>query len=237
MGPTPAINDAAVERSDGPVHQEERDRERRFREMMDALPAAIYTTDAQGRLVYFNPACVAFSGRTPELGTNQWCVAWKLFHPDGRPMPHEEHPLAIASRKAPTCAGPRRRRATRRYAHLVHLHPTPLFDAAGTVVGGINMLVDITERKETEAVDANALARLNELKRAWNMRSLRDGLDEILAATIELLGADFGSIQLLDENRGALTIAARSGLQHDSLDSVREVQSTPLLGRNGRHWA
>src|SRR6185295_1240270 len=31
--------------------------ERRFRKMIDALPAAIYTTDAAGRLTHFNPAC------------------------------------------------------------------------------------------------------------------------------------------------------------------------------------
>ena len=42
--------------------------ERRFREMIDALPTAIYTTDAEGRITHFNPACVEFSGRTPDLG-------------------------------------------------------------------------------------------------------------------------------------------------------------------------
>ena len=31
-----------------------RERERRFRELLDALPAAIYTTDAAGRLTYYN---------------------------------------------------------------------------------------------------------------------------------------------------------------------------------------
>jgi PAS domain-containing protein len=67
-----------------------RESERRFREMIDALPAAIYTTDAEGRLTHFNPAAVEFSGRTPELTTDQWCVSWKLYYPDGRPMPHEE---------------------------------------------------------------------------------------------------------------------------------------------------
>ena len=46
-----------------------RESERRFREMIDALPAAIYTTDAEGRLTHFNPAAVEFSGRMPELGT------------------------------------------------------------------------------------------------------------------------------------------------------------------------
>jgi len=32
--------------------------EQRFREIIDALPAAIYTTDAEGNLTHFNPAAV-----------------------------------------------------------------------------------------------------------------------------------------------------------------------------------
>ena len=31
-----------------------RERARRFRELLDALPAAIYTTDAAGRITYYN---------------------------------------------------------------------------------------------------------------------------------------------------------------------------------------
>lgn len=33
-----------------------RERERRFREMLGALPAAVYTTDAAGRITYYNDA-------------------------------------------------------------------------------------------------------------------------------------------------------------------------------------
>ena len=36
-----------------------RESERRFRDMIDALPVAIYTTDVDGRLTHFNPAAVA----------------------------------------------------------------------------------------------------------------------------------------------------------------------------------
>ena len=39
--------------------------ERRFRAMIDALPAALYTTDAAGYLTHFNPAAVALAGRRP----------------------------------------------------------------------------------------------------------------------------------------------------------------------------
>ena len=106
--------------------------ERHFRRMIDALPAAIYTTDAKGRLTHFNPACVEFSGRTPELGSDHWCVTWKLYHPDGRPMPHDECPMAIALKEGRIVRGAEaiaeRPDGTRIWFTP---YPTPLFDDAG----------------------------------------------------------------------------------------------------------
>ena len=67
-----------------------------FRAMVEALPVAIYTTDAEGRLTYFNKAAVKLSGRSPEVGTDQWCVTWKIFLPDGTYLPHDQCPMAIA---------------------------------------------------------------------------------------------------------------------------------------------
>ena len=60
--------------SRGSTSDDVQDDDGRFREMMDALPAAVYQTDAQGRLTYFNQACVDLSGRVPVLGTDHWCV-------------------------------------------------------------------------------------------------------------------------------------------------------------------
>ena len=71
----------------------------RFREMVDVLPMAIYTTDHEGRLTHFNPAAVEFAGRTPELGTDRWCVSWKLYHPVGTPSAHDECLMATAPGK------------------------------------------------------------------------------------------------------------------------------------------
>ena len=67
-----------------------------LRHLLDALPAAIYMTDAAGRITFFNQAAVEFSGRTPEIGSDQWCVNWRLYWPDGRPMAHDECPMARA---------------------------------------------------------------------------------------------------------------------------------------------
>jgi PAS domain S-box-containing protein len=126
--------------------------ERRFREMIDALPTAIYTTDAEGRITHYNRAAVAFSGRTPELGSDHWCVSWKLYHPDGTPMPHDTCPMSIALREGRAVHGreaiAERPDGTRRWFQP---YPTPLRASDGTVIGAINMLVDITDRKEAEA--------------------------------------------------------------------------------------
>src|SRR5688572_7635290 len=77
----------------------------RFRQMIDALPVAVYTTDADGRLTHFNPACVEFSGRTPDLGTDHWCVTWKLYQPDGTPLPHDKCPMAISLKERRSVRG------------------------------------------------------------------------------------------------------------------------------------
>jgi len=127
-----------------------------FREMVEALPVAIYATDAQGRLTYFNTAAVKLSGRVPELGTDRWCVTWKLFLADGTPLAHDQCPMAIALQggQAPggiECIAERPDKTRFWFTPC----PAVLRDSEGRIVGGINLLVDITDRKaaETEAKD------------------------------------------------------------------------------------
>jgi PAS domain-containing protein len=67
----------------------------RFREIIEALPAAIYTTDATGRITFYNEAAAAMWGRRPTLGDDQWCGSWKLYGSDGTPLPHDECPMAV----------------------------------------------------------------------------------------------------------------------------------------------
>jgi len=63
-----------------------------------------------------------------------------------------------------------------------------------------------------------ALARLHEVSsRLWLRRNLRQALDEILAGAIELLGADMGTIRILDA-QGVLKIEAHRGFKQELLD-------------------
>jgi PAS domain S-box-containing protein len=128
-----------------------RENERRLEDLLGAIPAAVYTTDAEGKITYFNEAAVEMAGRRPTIGSDQWCVTWKLYWPDGTPLPHDECPMAIALKEGRAIRG-KEAVAERPDGTRVPFipFPTPLYDSGGKLIGAINMLVDISERKEAE---------------------------------------------------------------------------------------
>ncbi|MGB8547071.1 MAG: PAS domain S-box protein [Xanthobacteraceae bacterium] len=122
-----------------------------FRDVLEALPAAIYTTDAAGRITYYNQAAALLWGQRPELGESEWCGSWKLYWPDGRPLPHDQCPMALAIKEGRPNRG---MEAVAERPDGIKIpfipYPTPLYDSSGTLVGAVNMLVDITDRKRAE---------------------------------------------------------------------------------------
>jgi PAS domain S-box-containing protein len=136
--------------------------EQRLEALLAAVPAAIYTTDADGKITYFNEAAVDLAGRVPTLGSDEWCVTWKLYNPDGTPLPHDQCPMAIALREGRSIrnaeAVAERPDGTR--VPFIPF-PTPLRDASGNIVGAINMLVDISERRQAETQQRLLLSELN----------------------------------------------------------------------------
>src|SRR5262245_23237431 len=47
-------------------------------DLLEALPVAVYTTDADGRITFYNRAAAELWGHHPELGSSQWCGSWRL---------------------------------------------------------------------------------------------------------------------------------------------------------------
>jgi PAS domain S-box-containing protein len=139
-----------------------RDSERQLRDILDAIPAAIYTTDAKGAITYYNEAAVEMSGRRPQLGQDKYCVTWKLFWPDGTPLPHDQCPMAQALKDGLPVRGVEAVAERPDGSRVPFIpYPTPLRDADGNVVGAINMLVDISQRKEAETQQRLLFAELN----------------------------------------------------------------------------
>jgi PAS domain S-box-containing protein len=122
-----------------------------FHQLLDALPAAIYTADADGRITYYNDAAADLWGHRPVLGSAEWYGPLKLYRPDGTPMAHGECPLAIALKERRPVHGLEaiaERPDGTRVPFIAY--PTPLYDDDGRLTGAVNMLVDLTERKRGE---------------------------------------------------------------------------------------
>jgi PAS domain S-box-containing protein len=136
--------------------------ERRLRDLLEFLPAAIYTTDAEGRITFFNEAAMELAGREPTLGSDSWCVTWKLYWPDGSPMPHDECPMAVTLRENRPVRGGEAIAERPDGTRVPFIpYPTPLRDGDGVLIGAINMLVDITDRKEAETRQKVLIDELN----------------------------------------------------------------------------
>lgn len=134
-----------------------------YRQLLEALPAAVYTTDPAGQITYFNQAAADLVGRQSRTGSEQWCVTDQLYKPDGTPLPHDQSPMAVALKEQRQIRGAEsilERPDGTRVPFLAY--PTPLRDQeTGEIIGAVNMLVDISERKQAEATQTLLVKELN----------------------------------------------------------------------------
>jgi PAS domain S-box-containing protein len=176
-------------RSQTPV----REHERRFRELIEALPAAIYTTDAAGRITYYNSAAVAMWGHRPPLGSSEWCGSWKLFWPDGTPLPHDQCPMAIALKEDRPVRGTEAVAERPDGTRVPFIpYPTPIHDEAGKLIGAVNMLVDISDRKHAEE------------QQALLVRELHHRVKNTLATVQAIMGSTARAVDNIEDFKTAL---------------------------------
>ncbi len=185
--------------------------EERYRNLVLALPAAVYTTDREGRILLFNERAAELWGRRPEIGKDLWCGSFRILNPDGTLLPHDQCPMAVALREGRSVQCQEilveKPDGTRAW---VLPHHEPLRDASGELIGAINMLVDITDRKRSE----EALREADRKK------------DEFLATLAHELRNPLAPI------RNALQIMRLNGGSSRTLEQIRE-----MMERQVRHMA
>ncbi|MBO9200964.1 MULTISPECIES: PAS domain S-box protein [Niastella] len=125
--------------------------EAQYQQLIQALPAAIYICDANGFIRTYNKAAVELWGREPEIGKDTWCGAQKIYTIDGKSLPMDQCPMAIAIKEGREIQDAEiifeRPDGSKR---IIMPHPKPFFNTDGKVTGAVNMLVDITGYKSNE---------------------------------------------------------------------------------------
>jgi PAS domain S-box-containing protein len=129
-----------------------------YYQLLQSLPAAIYTCDNYGYVKLYNQAAVTLWGREPKSGQELWCGSWRIYKLDGSLLPLDECPMAIALKEKRAVTGEEivieRPDGERRH---VLPHPQPLYNNDGEMIGAVNMLVDITDHKKTNEMNRQLL--------------------------------------------------------------------------------
>lgn len=178
-------------------------------DIIKALPTAVYTCDNSGHLTFYNEAAVLLWGRRPEPGIDLWCGSWKQLNVDGSPLDHKDSPLALTLKNG--VAEKVTEIIIERPDGLkknILAHPDLIIDTSGKIIGGINLLEDISETlKQDNRIDALKVSE----QRYHKM------IEEVQDYAILLLDIN-GNI--LNWNRGA--------------EKIKGYKEAEILGKNFR---
>jgi len=164
--------------------------ESQFRRLLEKLPAGAYTCDSEGLITYFNQHAVKLWGRSPKLNdpVDRFCGSFKLFSTDGDPIAREQCWMAKALTTDREYNGHEiviERPDGQRLTALAHANP--IRDHRGRLLGAVNVLVDISDRKRVENILKEADRSKNEFL-AMLAHELRNPLAPIRSAA-EILRA------------------------------------------------
>jgi signal transduction histidine kinase/DNA-binding response OmpR family regulator/PAS domain-containing protein len=200
--------DAERKRSDAAVHES-----LLLKQIMSLLPVGMWVTDAAGVITQSNPASrVIWSGERHDA--NEYKAWW---HNTGRPIGLEDWGLSRALASGETirdelvdigCFDGTRK--------TIVSHAMPMRDAAGAIVGGLVVYVDVTEFKRSEQ-QMLLRARFDETQRraaalfstGFERRAILDGLLALLAEQHPL---PVSALYLWDEWSGQFQCEATHGL-------------------------
>ena len=208
-----------------------------FQQLLEKLPVGAYTCDADGLITYFNPSALELWGRAPKLNDpeDRFCGSFKLFSMNGTPIAHRDCSTAQALRNNRPCNGHEiliERPDGERVAALAHANP--IHDEFGRLLGAVNVLVDISDRKRAEddlrrtkdERDAQLadLNRLHEMSiRLSTTLELRPILEGVLQTATAIEGAAMGLLSLCDEDDRVLKVGASLGFSADVLKLIERV--------------
>jgi two-component system sensor kinase FixL len=183
-----------------------------LRQIVDSMPAAAFTCDADGYITYFNRQTIALWGREPRLyePADRFCGTVKFFQPDGTPILREECWRALTLRREVSTS---EMVAEFDDGHRRHVlaYANPVFEASGLLAGAINIWVDVTEMRRLEHRHRVLEAQLNHSRKLEAVGTLAGGVAHEFN---NQLAAIMGNLQLAE-----LELAS----DHDATPLLREA--------------
>lgn len=124
--------------------------EKRYRDLIQTLPVAVYTVDESGYVNLYNKAAVKLWGREPVLGKELWCGSHEMYTLEDEFLPHAECPMGIALRENRAFTVEAYIKRPDGTLRNIIANPQPIHDTEGNILGAMNVVIDITDRKEAE---------------------------------------------------------------------------------------
>lgn len=133
------------------LHRRVAESEAHYRRLIENSPVAMYVCDKDGYITQYNKAAAELFGREPQAGKDRWTIAWKMADENGQYIPPDNSPMAIALK---TGEIPEQKEITLQNqdgtVRVILAHPQLFYKENGEISGGLNAVVDITERKLAE---------------------------------------------------------------------------------------
>jgi PAS domain S-box-containing protein len=121
--------------------------------LVEIMPSAVFTCDRDGLITYYNQRAAELWGRSPKLRDpeDRYCGSFRLYQPDGTPLPHHASPMAVAIHTGRSTRNEEIHILRPDGSSIVALaNIDPLVDENGQPAGAINVFEDITRRKQAE---------------------------------------------------------------------------------------
>jgi two-component sensor histidine kinase len=155
--------------------------------LLEYLPAAFYTTDANGCLTSFNEAAARLWRRRPPYGAAVH-DAFSMIAFDGEAVPPDQSPASIAIASGARVDGMEACIETPDGTQTpCAFYSTPIPDKDGGVAGTVNMMIDITRQKESHD------------RQSFLVRELDHRIKNNLATIQALAGATARNSKTVDE--------------------------------------
>lgn len=211
-------------------------REQFYLQIFQHLNVPLYTVDSAGYITFYNEGAALLWGCKPKLGKDRWCGANKMYQINGEPLPHEFSPMANAIKEALILPAQEiiieQPNGTRRQ---IISWPQPIFDIEGKLMGGVNTLEDITDRKNTEE-------ELREKNKFWEILNhigktisskldLNNVVQAITDAATKISGAQFGAFfyNVINKNGEFYTLYTISGVPKEAFEKFPMPRNTKIF--------